>query len=183
MTLSFSKEAGINLGNEHYNVYSLFDNERLVGKFFYGKKGCSFSFDELSVRIDTFYNSFGISKVEIVDDISHKLIGHYKLTNWIIFIGYRDKLHLQEEVHSFTKHLPDEYAIFGKINWGRYQFALTNNTEQIIYNFQIQYPSFNFREVAPTLPFEGSIEFNSNNKMAIFAGLYLIERALENLSD
>lgn len=181
MNISFSKEPNLDYRNAYYHVYSLFVNESLLGKFYYSQKQSFFSFDDVSVRIDTRHRSFRKPEVAITDEFSNKEIGHYKLTNWTIFIGYQDKVYLQDEIHSFKRHRPDGYSY--KITLGRYKFTLTNNTEQITYTFQIRYPLFSLGNISTTIPFEGSIEFNSNNKMALFAGLYLIERALDNLSD
>ncbi len=183
MNLSFSKEPNAEYMNAYYNVYSLFANESLLGKFYYNTKECFFRFDNISVRIDTNQKLFRKTKVVITDEISKKEIGHYQLTNWTIFIGYQHKLYLQDEIHSFKRHRPDGYSPFDKKTWGRYKFTLTNNSEQITYNFQIHFPFFSLGNISPTMPFEGSIEFNSNNQIALFAGLYLIETALENLSD
>ena len=183
MELHFSKEPNVDHMNEYYNVYSLFVNESLLGKFYYSSKKCSFSFEKISVRIDTTHRFFRKPKVMITDNTSNTVWGHYELTNWTIFIGYRHKLHLHDEIHSFKRHIPDRYSLFDKTTWGRYKFTLTNNTEQITYTFQIRYPLFSLGNIGPSMPFEGSIKFNSNNKLALFAGLYLIETALENLSD
>jgi hypothetical protein len=122
MTISFSKELDINYRSAYYHVYSLFVNESLLGKFYYSPKKCFFSFDDVSVRIDINDKIFHKSKVVITDEASNKEIGHCKLTNWTVFIGYQDKIYLQDEIHSFKRHRPDGYSY--KITLGRYKFSL-----------------------------------------------------------
>ncbi len=110
MNLTFSKEPNLHYRNAYYHVYSLFLNENLLGRFYYSPKKTFFSFDDVSVRIDIYDKLFHKSKVMITDEISNKEIGYCKLTNWTIFIGYQDKIFLQDEVLSFKRHRPDGYS-------------------------------------------------------------------------
>ena len=159
--------------------YDVYDGSQLTGQFFYSRKRAYFTYDRIEIELQRKPSLFSPDKVRIIQD--GKEIGRYKLTNWLAFRGYADSILIQDEHYQFKRVTPDvKFRFYKKATWGHFKFTLCNNAEEIIYSFRIDYPAVSAGNTSAQKPFEGSITCSTPNKLLVMAGLFLVERALEN---
>jgi hypothetical protein len=178
--LNFSKKIVLNYPIDGFktvnqgSLYQVFDGEKLEGQFLFSRKASYIKYKE---------EKLFIRKRKIISEESPLIIGYYKLTNWIAIIGYRDKLIWDDKEYLFKRIKPDiSYSLFKKDTWGHFKFQLTSYEENVIYSFRINMPVFSIGNPVVENPFQGEIELNNTNILIAFAGLYLLERSLDNQS-
>jgi len=184
MTYQFSKEVDDDRSFEDNKIskeYNVFDGNKSIGQFFYSSKECFFTYDNTRIRLDIRKPFFRLPQVSMKDEKSGEAIGKYKLTNALIS---RDCLIIHRDIYEFRRLPPNvKHSILKKHTWGHFTFGLSNEVEQIIYSFKIDYPPISLGNIVPKRRFDGLIDCSSSNKLLILAGLYLVERALENNND
>ena len=183
MHLTLSKEFVTNPffdGDKIIKRYTVSDEGKLIGQFFYSPKECYFTYDDKKIRLHIKRPFLRLPKVSVIDETSNAIIGKYRLTNPRIFAGYRDRLTLDGKVYAF-RNLPSgvKYSLFKRSTWYHFKFSLTCGREDVVYTFKLDKPARSFGYMRPEIPFKGSIDVTGGNKLLMLAGLYLVERALD----
>ncbi len=120
---------------------------------------------------------------QITDRETNTKIGHYELSNWTIFMGYKDKLLWQGQEYKFKKIEPEiRYSLFNKDTWGHFKFQLSKDNETVIYTFEIDTPKIGIGSPYTEKSFEGHIDIKGTSLLTALAGLILVDRALDNES-
>lgn len=153
--------------------YRVFDGEKLVGEFCYTSKGGLFTCGGRKSILRVRHRWPMMPKVSLIDQQSGEQIGRYHLTYMRgpgLFKGNSDELIMGETTYRFRSLTTGSH----------YKFSLANETETIVYTFRIDFPrGFSLGNITPQLPFEGLIDFNSQNLDVLFAGFYLMEYAFD----
>jgi hypothetical protein len=163
----------------HYQVQK---EGKPVGDFFYTAKEGVFFCEGNEIGLAIHKRVFLLPKVALIAKPSGQQIGKFYLP--FIRSGLihnTDELILGNVNYWFRKLRPNIKNSLFKLSIHRHcKFDLFNENEEIIYSFKIKYPAgFNVGNTTPKIPFEGAIQCRSDNLVAMFAGFYLIEKALE----
>ncbi|MHA4811029.1 hypothetical protein ACX0G9_23175 [Flavitalea flava] len=163
--------------SKEQSKYKVFDHEKSLGEFFYNSREGLFFCEEKEIKLEIRKRFMLMPKVSVINRLSGEKIGKFNLP----YLRTTDELIMGSVTYSFKKLKPDsKFLLFKLSTHGHYKFSLFNDTEEIIYNFKINYPrGISLGNITPTLPFDGSIHCMSNNLPALFAGFYLIEKALD----
>lgn len=181
MKYRFSKELVDNFfveGHGNLNqcrIYKVFDNQNLIGQFFYRSELCFFSYYTKHIYVEIESNFFKKSKYILIDKQTQVRVGEYKISKWSGLIG---KLILDGQ-KSYRCDILNSYSIFNRETRGRYDVQVSNGVNAVVYRLKIDFP------IISTLgtrfrPFSGEIELWGEDIQLVFAGLFLLERVFEN---
>ena len=155
------------------SLYKVFINKIIQGQFLYSSELSFINYCDKKLIID--------KKADILNPDSTTLNGHYELTNWRMLVGYRDKMFFDGKEYSFKRLKQDmQYSLFKKESWGQRKFQLQHDNENVTYLFALNVPALSLGSPFFKKPFSGSIELDNATILVALAGLYLIERALDN---
>ena len=179
MTLSFTKTFETNyflsddIMAENVSIYTLLDDNKEIGVLIISSKLSIIKFQQQK----WFIRKGQISKQEDIES----LIGHFEVSDWSIFKGNSFKLYLIGKEYQLKKVKPDQkYSIFKKETWGQFKLHLDRREEKIIYSFNITTLVISVGNHGFPTPFNGKIESKHSEILTVLAGLYLVEKLLDN---
>ena len=157
-------------------LFTVFDNNIKIGHFVYHSKQSYWENENSKFTIEFKKKGYLRSLLKISNQAGRSEIGSYEMNNWksigmVSLNGHKYQLAiLSPEV---------EHSFFNKSTWGYYKISLSNEFEEALYYFKIDFPVISFLD--PSLkPFTGNIELSGNNLDLLFSGFYLVERYLES---
>lgn len=161
-------------------IYRLFDADKLIGTFEFSHTQHTFSFNDREYFIEVIERFFKKPSYKLFNKLTHELIGEFQLSTWRATTFRFAKPNLQQkEYFIFAKIQPDTpYSIFNKGSWGHYKFQVSNGTEAAVFSLKVDLAFFSTN--LQYRPLKGKVELFGDNKLLLFAGLFLIERHFQN---
>jgi hypothetical protein len=184
MILSFVKETG---RNEEYYVYTIFEGEREIGRFVYldrnkpgffsGRKDedpYTFAYDDREFSIGP--GSGGIWPRYQIKEAGN-VVGRYKYNDGLISSSAFSKMWIGQDEYRFEA--VSAGSLFTREAWSKCRYLLSGSGVEITYDFT-PFDSFRFGGYKSLdTSFRGTITTNTDNKLPAFAGIMLVELAME----
>lgn len=191
MKFTFCKELidknSTNRPGKKLRLYTLLDDQnQLIGQFFYYPKEQIIIVNDQEISIEVAPKFFKKTKYLLVDKKDSKQVGEYNiLGGYGINHFWQDipssptgTLTLGDTVFNFRRIPPAiRYSFLKQDTWGYFKFHLyaIKGTEFYEYSLKMDIPVWSKSHYTKYRPFVGTIESNSDNVLAILAGLYLME--------
>jgi len=160
------------------SMFTIFNEQGLIGKFFLSRKVAFFAFADHDIRIDYIHRLFRRSLYPIIDQKTGQQLGNYELPGQTGLFADHAKLFLGDRMyHLNILPPPVRRRVFKKDTWGYYTIEISNYPEVVTYNFRIKDLSFLDASVSDK-PFEGNITMEGDNLFLVFAGIMLVHDVL-----
>lgn len=159
---TFSRE--LQFHNHPYFMYKVFDEQlKLVGNYYCRDHAAAFEFENRKFNVQEKQHGLSRSTYELIDE-QQSVIGEYKFPAW----SWKNaSLRLGE--NNFT---------CDPVNlWPNYTIVVVSKPSAVMYQFKIKTPLISFKRNTQR-PFTGTVTLWENNKLLLFAGLFLVEALL-----
>jgi hypothetical protein len=160
-------------------IYSIKNEETLIGQFFTGSNISFADFGEIKILIEEELKSFYRIQYYIRDYKSKKEVAHLHISGSIWFGKQSVSLSLPNQPSYRWKNTSSKVIrIFQPKTWSNFSTYLGNGLEEIIFKGKILYPTFSTKKVAQ-FPLRGEIKMNKkNNVLLLICGLYILEQEI-----
>lgn len=165
------------------------DNE-IAGRFFYYPQEQFLKFNDTEIRIENIQKIFKKTRRLLIHAQSNERLGEYEILGGGINYSWKDvpyppnaTVRLNNNDYNFRRVAPDiPYWPFDRSTWGQYKFFLyaLKGDEFVEYALAMDKPVWQRPRSTNLLPFEGTIQTNSNNMVLLLSGFYLIEAEFEH---
>lgn len=161
------------------SMFTISTEEKRIGRFFNSDEVSFLAFEEQDIRIDYIRKLFRHPQYFIVDQKNNQAIGGYERENYINDRTPYGRLFLGDKTFQCEKLNPDvNRRVFKKETWGHFKIRVGNDTEAVTYIIKIEHQSI-WSASEANKPFEGTIQLEGNNRMLLFAGIFLVQQVLE----
>ena len=167
--------------------YKILDaKNNLLGQFFHSSEEPLIYVGDKEISIDTVSKFLKKTKHFLVDNKDRKQIGEYEILGghgidhfWKdIPSSPTGTIKLNDTLFNFRRVAPDvRYSFLKQETWGYFKFRLYAIERKEFYEYclKMDVPIYDKPNQTKWRPFLGTIESNSDNILAILAGLYLME--------
>lgn len=148
-----------------HREYEIIFADKSIGKLIYFEKESSLIVGANKwMIINKKRGFFQRNRISIIDALSKKQIGSYKLSVWIIFRGYIHKMIIGENIYTFRRIPADiKFSLLDRTTHNHYKFIFYNNTDEVTYSFRINFPTFSLGNPGPDISFDGFINTSSKD--------------------
>jgi hypothetical protein len=161
---------------KNWQVYKVLEDDKPAGQFYHHKEICYFDFENREMGLAISRPHFKNIQADIINRQTEQRIGAIEAPTQVTFDPTIGWIQLGDTIYKGEKQGGEKSNSIWSKDWRYYQFCISNTRQDVIFGLQTS--------MSATSPFKnGRIQLLGNDLLLVFAGLFLVEEALQQIDE